>query len=122
MVIIFDASTNNLKGAYTITPSWETSSDGNVTWKSKQIVTKVGSTVAINDLMLVVLNNNGLFEVQTDNSLKVWKNGSLAAFTGSYSDLIDQTNKYLATTSGLDCGKMNKTGFFMANAPLANLS
>ena len=47
------------------------------------------------------------------------KNGSLAAFTGSYSNLIDQTNKYLATTSGLNCGVMNTTGFFMANAPLA---
>lgn len=119
MVIIFDASTNDLKGAYTITPSWETSSDRNVTWKSKQIVTKVGSDIEANDLMLVVLNNNGFFQVQTDNTLKVMKSGGLTAFTGGYSDLINQTNNYLATTNGLNCGDMNKTGFFMANAPLA---
>lgn len=119
MVLIFDASTNNLNGAYTITPSWETSSDGNVTWKSKQIVTKVGSDIDAGDLMLVVLNNNGLFEVQSDNSLKVMKSGSLTAFTGTYADLINQANGYLATTTGLDCGDMNTTGFFMANAPLA---
>ena len=119
MVLVFDESTKNLKGAYTITPSWETSSDGNVTWKSKQIVTKVGSDIVADDLMLVVLNNNGLFEVQSDNSLKVMKNGTLTAFTGSYTDLIDQANGYLATTTGLNCGVMNTTGFFMANAPLA---
>ena len=119
MVVIFDKTTNKCKGAYTITPSWDPSSDANVTKTSKQFVKQVDSGVTAGDLLLVVLNANDLFKVQTDNSLKVMKSGTLTAFDGTYNDLINQTNGYLATTTGLDCGEMNKSGFFMANAPLA---
>jgi hypothetical protein len=48
------------------------------------------------------------------------KNGTLADFTGSYNDLFTESNKYFATTTGLDCGAMNTYGFYMANAPLAD--
>lgn len=119
MVIIFDQSSKACKGAYSITPAWDPSSDDNVTKTSKQFVKKVDSGVVAGDLLLVILNANGLFEVQSDNSLKVMKSGALTAFTGTYEDLINQTNGYLATTTGLDCGKMNQTSFYMANAPLA---
>ena len=119
MVVIIDKDDSKVKGAYTITPGWDPSADDNVTKTSKKVVKQVGSTVEVGDLLFVVLNANDLMEVQSDNSLKVMTNGSLAAFSGTFADLTDLSKKHLATTAGLDCGDMNGTGFYMANAPLA---
>lgn len=121
-LVIFDTS-GDFKEAITITDKvtpWSDSSDDHVTKVSKKVVQKVNSDVAKDYQMLVILNHNGLIEVQTGGGLKVMKNGTLTAFTGNFSDLTEATNMYFATTTGLDCGAMNTNGFYMANAPLAD--
>lgn len=121
-LIIFDAS-GVFKEAITITDKvtpWPNSGDPHVTKVSKKVVQKVNSDVAKDYQMLVILNHNNLIEVQTGGGLKVMKNGALTDFTGNFSDLTDEANKYFATTTGLDCGAMNASGFYMANAPLAD--
>ena len=120
-LIIFDNSGNFVEAQTIDTKPWTSSPDDHVTRVSTKVVQKVGGSVAAGYQMLVVLNNNGLISVPAGTTtLQVMKNGTLADFTGSYSDLFTETNKYFATTAGLDCGAMNTKGFYMANAPLAD--
>ena len=121
-LIIFDNSGNFVEARTIDTKPWTSSTDDHVTRVSTKVVQKVGGSVAAGYQMLVVLNNNGLINVPAGTTtLKVMKNGALADFTGSYSDLFTESNKYFATTTGLNCGDMKTNGFYMANAPLANM-
>ena len=120
-LIIFDGSGDFVEARTIDTKPWTSSTDDQVTRVSTKVVQKVGGSVAAGYQMLIILNNNGLINVPTGTTtLQVMKNGALADFTGSYSDLFTESNKYFATTAGLDCGAMNTNGFYMANAPLAN--
>ena len=121
-LIIFDASGKFVEAQTIDTKPWTASTDDQVTRVSTKVVQKVGGGVAKNNLMLVILNSNGLVQAQTGGGLKVMKNGSLTDFTSSnsFSELFTESNKYFATTAGLDCGSMNANGFYMANAPLAD--
>lgn len=117
-LIIFN-STGTFVEAHDIdTKPWTSSSDDNVTRVSTKIVQKVSGSVAANYQMLVILNDNGLIDVTASNGLEVFQSGKLTAFSGTYDQFQALTTA--ATTSGLDCGSMNTTGFYMANAPLAN--
>lgn len=120
-LIIFDNSGNFVEARTIDTKPWTSSTDAHVTRVSTKVVQKVGGSVAVGNQMLVVLNNNGLINVPAGSTtLQVMKEGALANFTGNYSDLFTESNKYFATTAGLDCGTMNRNGFYMANAPLAD--
>lgn len=121
-LIIFNNSGNFVEARTIDTKPWTSSTDDQVTRVSTKVVQKVGGSVATGYQMLIILNNNGLINVPTGTTtLQVMKNGALADFTGSYSDLFTESNKYFATTAGLDCGAMNTNGFYMANAPLADM-
>jgi len=120
-LIIFNGSGDFVEARTIDTKPWTSSTDDQVTRVSTKVVQKVGGSVAAGYQMLIILNNNGLINVPTGTTnLQVMKNGALADFTGNYSDLFTESNKYFATTAGLDCGAMNTNGFYMANAPLAN--
>lgn len=120
-LIIFDDSGDFVEARTIDTKPWTSSTDDHVTRVSTKVVQKVGGSVATGYQMLIILNNNGLINVPTGTTtLQVMKNGTLTDFTGSYSDLFTESNKYFATTTGLDCGAMNTNGFYMANAPLAD--
>ena len=120
-LIIFDNSGNFVEARTIDTKPWTSSTDDHVTRVSTKVVQKVGGSVATGYQMLIILNNNGLINVPTGTTtLQVMKNGALTAFSGNYSDLFTESNKYFATTTGLNCGTMNTTGFYMANAPLAD--
>lgn len=120
-LIIFDNSGNFVEARTIDTKPWTSSTDDHVTRVSTKVVQKVGGSVATGYQMLIILNNNGLINVPSGTTtLQVMKNGALTAFSGNYSDLFTESNKYFATTAGLNCGTMNTNGFYMANAPLAN--
>lgn len=120
-LIIFNNSGNFVEARTIDTKPWTSSTDDHVTRVSTKVVQKVGGSVATGYQMLIILNNNGLINVPTGTTtLQVMKNGTLTAFTGNYSDLFTESNKYFATTTGLNCGTMNTNGFYMANAPLAD--
>ncbi len=120
-LIIFNNSGNFVEARTIDTKPWTSSTDDHVTRVSTKVVQKVGGSVAAGYQMLIILNNNGLINVPTGTTdLQVMKDGALADFTGNYSDLFTESNKYFATTAGLDCGAMNTNGFYMANAPLAD--
>lgn len=84
----------------------------NVTEYSKKFVVKTGN-VAVNDSMLVVLNRQSLFSI-TGTSVMI--GGSV--FSGSFKDFCEKTT----TTAGVDASTMTSNGFYMANAPLANVA
>lgn len=114
-LLIF-SSGGSFKEAYDLTSDWtKVTSSGtdykNVTEYSKQFVLKTSGNIAIGDLMLVILNKQSLFSI-TGTSVII--GGS--AFSGTYSDFCNLTT----TTTGLDASTMTTTGFYMANAPLAN--
>ena len=120
-LIIFDGSGNFVEARTIDTKPWTSSKDDQVTRVSTKVVQKVSGSVATGYQMLIILNNNGLINVPSGTTtLQVMKNGALTAFSGNYSDLFTESNKYFATTTGLNCGTMNTTGFYMANAPLAD--
>lgn len=114
-LLIF-GSDGTFKEAYDLSSDWtKVTTSGtdykNVTEHSKQFVLKTSGKIAINDLMLVILNKQSLFTI-TGTSVII--GGS--PFSGTYSDFCNLTTE----TTGLDASPMTTTGFFMANAPLAN--
>lgn len=119
MLIMFRPAGNSeddatFVGAYDISPEpWTTSSDKQVTRFSAKIVQKVGSTVQVNDLALVILNRNELMTL-TDGSLTVGNN------TVSPSTTYKDFREFILTTSTLGAKEMTANGFYMANAPLTD--
>lgn len=108
-----DEDDAEFKSAYEIsTQPWAKDDDPQVTTVSKKVIQEVSGVVP-NDLMLVILNNNGLVEV---DGAAVKINGSATAFAGTYEDFRKET----ATAAGLGASEMTSNGFYMANAVLAN--
>lgn len=115
ILLVFGANASDdaatFKSAYEIsTQPWTKNADDHVTETSKKVIQEV-SGVVNNDLMLVILNNN---DIVTVDGTGVKVNGT--TFTGTY----EKFRKLTATAAGLGASKMTSTGFYMANAPLAN--
>lgn len=117
-LIIFDASGNYVEAREIDPKPWTTSSDDNVTRVSTKVVQKVDGSIAANHQMLVILNHNDLIKVSGTNTLQVWNGSSFENFSGTFSAFQALTTA--ATTTGLNCGKMDDSGFYMANALLAD--
>ena len=115
ILLVFGANASDdaatFKSAYEIsTQPWTKNADDHVTETSKKVIQEV-SGVVNNDLMLVILNNNGIVTVD-GTGVKV--NGT--TFTGTYAKF----RKLTATAAGLGASEMTANGFYMANAVLAN--
>lgn len=101
-------------GAYDISPEpWSTPDDKQVTRTSAKIVQKVGSTVKVGDLALVILNKNNLVSFAS-STLTVGSNTVSTATT--YKDF----REFIFTTTSLGAAVMTSNGFYMANAPLTD--
>lgn len=101
-------------GAYDISPEpWSTPDDKQVTKTSAKIVQKVGSTVKVGDLALVILNKNNLVSLAS-STLTVGSNTVSTATT--YKDF----REFIFTTTSLGAAVMTSNGFYMANAPLTD--
>lgn len=124
MLVIFRPASNSTDqddatfvAAYNVgTEPWATSSDHQVTKTSAKIVKKVGSTVHVGDLVLVVLNRNNLISFSDDP----------ATFTVGTTNMLDGEKTYkdfresLLTTTSLGAAVMTANGFYMTNAPLTD--
>lgn len=111
-LLIFDGSDNFLE-AYTLADdTWKNDDDDDNVTTYQRFTQQVSSSVTTSCKMLVILNHNDLITVNSNNSLTI--GGAL--FSGSYSNFQQE----ITSTTGLDCGVMKTTGFYMANAPLSN--
>lgn len=122
-LIIFNSAATSFKAAYSLSNAFSTvASSHHVTEASStKCIQHVSSSIVAGDKALVILNNNGLIGITgTDLYLYDHDAGALSTtkFTGSFSDLA--TALTIAKTAGLDCGKMDDNGYFMANAVLVN--
>lgn len=118
-VIMFQGNNENdaiFHSAYSInniTDTWkpELAPNGQIS-SILQLTKKVNEpAIGSNLYALVVVNHNGLLEVETDHKLKV--NG--AGFTGNFTAFKNE----LATAENVSGTKISGTGLFMANAPLS---
>ena len=123
ILLVFDGSAANqdaanFKSAYEIaTHPWENNTDPHVTETSKRIIQEV-SGVVDNDLMLIILNNNGIVTVDGSN-VKI--NGKTFVVGPDFtSTTYEDFRKAIATTATLGASAMTTAGFYMANAVLAN--
>lgn len=106
-----DESTATFLGAYDLpTTIWTDKNDNpnQITTESGKIVQEVSNPTG-NCYALVVLNNNGVFNVNRNDATLMFGNDK---FTGSYADFINKTAS--ATTTAT----LTNDGFYMANAPL----
>jgi len=116
ILLVFDGTATSddaatFKSAYEIsTQPWTNNTDPHVTETSRKVIQEV-SGVVDNDLMLVILNNNGLVTVD-GAGVKV----NSTAFSGTYAEFRKKT----ATAVALGAAEMTANGFYMANAVLAN--
>lgn len=109
--------------AYDINPEpWKESADHQVTDYSTKIVQKVGTTVEPNDLVLVILNRNGLFQFDSDGNLEIkGEGGTFADFSGTFGAL--QASLVTSAAAGTTAASaMTTNGFYMANAPLTDVA
>lgn len=76
-----------------------------------------GDKIGNNLYALVILNNNGLITVNADHTLTI---GTTPSFIGTFKEFKQKT----ATSSTYDANEFVSTtgGFFMSNAPLANIA
>lgn len=112
------------KTAFNLTTSWPSNGDPHVTVNSAKLVKKVGSTVAKNDLALVVLNANNIFKFTNktgstvgEQDVTVINNGSDVSLTTS--STFGAIRKFIVTNSAIDnASEMTTAMFYMANSPL----
>lgn len=128
-LLVFSSATGNaFKGAYTLnTAPWTNASDDteNVTEYSTKVVQKVGSGIVDGDLLMVILNNNGLVTVNSETNVTV--GSATLSTTGTPSTYADfaaatasTTDLLLTASPSTGQATMVKDGFFMTNAPLSN--
>lgn len=128
-LLVFSSATGNaFKGAYSLsTAPWTNASDGteNVTEYSTKVVQKVGSGIVDGDLLMVILNNNGLVTVNSETNVTV--GSATLSTTGTPSTYADfaaatasTTDLLLTASPSTGQATMVKDGFFMTNAPLSN--
>ena len=114
-LLIFEGSSESaaeFKGAYKLnTAPWTAPvPDGNITTTSATIVKQINTPTSASDCYaLVVLNNNGVFSVDEENKT-ITLAGKTTTFSGTYKDFAESLSDKTLT----------QTGFYMANAPLAD--
>ena len=113
-LLLFDGSDEStatfVKGYALNTSPWtQKGPDANVTKTSATIVQKVDAP-STNYLALVVLNHNNVFSLGTDGKITV-DGTDLAGLTLS---------KFMEKTNATKDKSLTESGFYMANAPLAN--
>lgn len=114
-LLIFEGSSESaaeFKGAYKLnTAPWTAPvPDGNITTTSATIVKQINTPTSASDCYaLVVLNNNGVFSVDEANKT-ITLDGKTTTFSGTYKDFAES----------LSDKNLTQTGFYMANAPLAD--
>lgn len=108
------------KTAFNITTQWVTNGDPHVTVNSKNVVKKVGTTIAENDLALVVLNPNNIytFAAKTGSTVDevTVKVGSTDLTTST--TFGDLRNMIVANSAIDNASEMTTNGFYMTNSPL----
>ena len=114
-LLIFEGSSESaaeFKGAYKLnTAPWTAPvPDGNITTTSATIVKQINTPTSASDCYaLVVLNNNGVFSVDESNKT-ITLAGETTTFSGTYKNFAES----------LSDKNLTQTGFYMANAPLAD--
>ena len=108
------------KTAFNITTQWVSNGDPHVTVNSKNVVKKVGTTIAEGDLALVVLNRNNIYTFAPKTGTTV---DEVTVKVGT-TDLTTSTTfgdlrKMIVANSAIDnASEMTTTGFYMTNSPL----
>lgn len=113
-----DAAT--FKTAFNITTQWVTNGDPHVTVNSKNVVKKVGTTIAEGDLALVVLNRNNIYTFAPKTGTTVDEVTVKVGTTDlSTSTTFGDLRKMIVANSAIDnASEMTTTGFYMTNSPL----
>lgn len=117
-----DAAT--FKTAFNLTTVWPANADPHVTVNSAKLIKKVGSTVAKNDLALVVLNANSIYTFTNKTSSTVGEqtvsvDNAGTSVTLDNSITFGDLRKYIVTNSAIDnASQMTTTSFYMTNSPL----
>lgn len=116
-LLIFEGGSESsalFKGAYTLnTAPWKDNDQtDNITTTSATIVKQI-DTPASSDhcYALVVLNKNDVFTVD-ETAKTITLKGATATFSGTYKDFAESLSE----------GNLTNNGFYMANAPLANVA
>jgi len=108
------------KTAFNITTQWVSNGDPHVTVNSKNVVKKVGTTIAEGDLALVVLNRNNIYTFapkggSTVDEVTVKVGSTELSTSTTFGDL----RKMIVANSAIDnASQMTTTGFYMTNSPL----
>lgn len=113
-----DAAT--FKTAFNITTQWVSNGDPHVTVNSKNVVKKVGTTIAEGDLALVVLNANSIYTFAPKTGTTVDEvTVKVGATDISSSTTFGTLRNLLVENSAIDnASQMTTTGFYMTNSPL----
>lgn len=113
-----DAAT--FKTAFNINTQWQANGDPHVTVNSKNVVKKVGTVVAKNDLALVVLNPNSIFTFGTKSGTTVDEvTVKVGTTTVDASTTFATFRNLIVENSAVDnASQMTTNGFYMTNSPL----
>lgn len=113
-----DAAT--FKTAFNITTQWVSNGDPHVTVNSKNVVKKVGTTIAEGDLALVVLNPNSIYTFAPKGGSTVDEVTVKVGDTEiSSSTTFGTLRNLLVENNAIDnASQMTTTGFYMTNSPL----
>ena len=124
VLLIFDGD-NKFLSAYNLTTlPWTDSGDDteDVTQYSTRVVQKVNAGVKADDQLLVILNANSVIPTFTDGAASITVGDKTITTSSTYADVAAAT--VTATTlleePGQSTSVLNRKGFLMANAPLAN--
>ena len=108
------------KTAFNITTQWVSNGDPHVTVNSKNVVKKVGTTIAEGDLALVVLNANSIYTFAPKGGSTVDEVTVKVGDTEiSSSTTFGTLRNLLVENNAIDnASQMTTTGFYMTNSPL----
>lgn len=108
------------KTAFNITTQWVTNGDPHVTVNSKNVVKKVGTTIAEGDLALVVLNANSIYTFAAKTGSTVDEVTVKVGTTDlSTSTTFGDLRQMIVANNAIDnASQMTTTGFYMTNSPL----
>lgn len=125
LLVFSPASTEDgatFKTAFILDTNWAKNSDPQVTTSTREnVVRKVGSKVAQNDLALVVLNPNNIITFAAKTGEGVVEGEQTVTVNGtalSTSTTFGAYRAMLATSNNLDATEMHSTYFYMTNTPL----
>ena len=110
------------KTAFILDTNWKKNTDPQVTTSTREnVVRKVGSKVAKNDLALVVLNPNSIISFSPKSGEGVVAGEQTVSVNGTELATSTTFKKYkemLASSDNLDATEMHTNNFYMTNTPL----